>query len=111
MEAELAAVREGVSLALQWCNTPVIIEVDCLQLVNWVQQKDQDLSGYRTLIEEIKKLMKSRQTCITRISRNQNTISHFLANYARRSGCTAVWLCSGPEDVEDRCLADCNFHV
>ena len=41
-------------------------------------------------------------------SQKKNVISHVLANYARHSGCIALWLSSGPEDVEDRCIVDCN---
>lgn len=50
-----------------------------------------NLSAHMTVIEEMKMLLKSRQTCITHISCNQNAISHVLANYARHSGRIAVW--------------------
>lgn len=108
LEAELAAAREGIALALNWCSGPFHIEVDCLDIVRCVQHKDHDLSEHMTVIEEIKSLLNSCQTCITHVKRNQNSISHFLANYARPSGHTAVLVCSGPEDVENLCLADCN---
>lgn len=36
LEAELLALREGISLALQWSNLPLDIESDCLEAVTMV---------------------------------------------------------------------------
>lgn len=107
LETELMAAMEGIALALQWCDMPFIVEVDCLELVNMVQKQSIDLSAHMTVIEDNKNSLKARQTCITHVNRKQNSISHFMANYARSSGRTAVWLNSGPEHIEDRCIVDC----
>jgi hypothetical protein len=48
--AELNAVFEGISLALQWCNEPVIIETDCLELVKLLGQMDVDRSAYSPIV-------------------------------------------------------------
>jgi hypothetical protein len=37
LEAELHALMEGLSLVLQWCNLPLIIETDCLEVVSTVK--------------------------------------------------------------------------
>jgi ribonuclease HI len=67
--AELLAVLEGVSLALHWCNSPLDIEVDCLEIVKALNQEEMDRSAYSSLIEELKTLLKVRQTCITHVRR------------------------------------------
>ena len=85
-----------------------MIEVDCLEIVKMVNNKEVDRSVYSMTIEEIKTLMKFRQTCITHIKRCQNTSSHFMANYARTNTHTAVWLASGPEGLLSTCCRDCN---
>jgi hypothetical protein len=92
LEAVVFAMLEGLSLALHRCNQPLVIEVDCLELINLLKKEEMDRSVYSTIIEEIKSLLKIRPTCVTHISRTQNTSSHFMANYARTSNHTAVWL-------------------
>lgn len=62
VRAELNAVFKGVSLALQWCNAPLIIETDCLEIVNILNREEVDRSAYISIIEEIKTLFKVRQT-------------------------------------------------
>lgn len=34
LEYELAAIREGLLLALQWSELPIVIESDCLEATN-----------------------------------------------------------------------------
>jgi hypothetical protein len=106
--AELLAVLEGVSLALHWCNLSLDIEVDCLEIVKVLNQEEMDRSAYSSLIEELKTLLKVRQTCITHVRRGQNFSSQFLANYAREKAHTAVWFNSGPEVLAMLCDPDCN---
>ena len=107
--AELFSVREGLLLALHWCNNPLIIETDCLEIVGLLNNKEMDRSPYAMMIEEIKTLLKVRQACITHVKRCQNTCSHFLANYARTSSRTAMWFASGPEGLPSLCHRDCNI--
>jgi hypothetical protein len=62
--AELKALLDGISLSLHWCNHPLLIEVDCLEIIKLVNNKEVDRSVYLTTIENIKTLMKVRQTCV-----------------------------------------------
>jgi ribonuclease HI len=100
LHAELAALSEGLSLALHWCTQPISIETDCLEMVSLLKKADIDRSVHSNIIEEIKALLKIRQSTINYVSRSQNTSSHFMANYARTSNRTAVWLASGPEGLD-----------
>jgi ribonuclease HI len=103
LEAELCAVREGLSLAMQWCNQPLILETDCLEIVKMIRNEDIDRSVYTTLVEDIKSLRKDRHFCFTHIKRVQNISSHFMANYARLNRHTELWHLSGPEGLRDTC--------
>jgi aspartate carbamoyltransferase regulatory subunit len=58
-----------------------LIEVDCLEIINLVNNKEVDHSVFSTMIEDIKTVLKVRQTCITHAKRYQNTRSHFMANF------------------------------
>lgn len=109
LESELAACLEGFTLTLQWCSTPIHIKSDCLELVNLITSGGQNRSAFTFLIREIKLLMSTRESCITHISRGQNVVSDYLANYARTEGRTAVWLHSGPGKVETLCHSECNM--
>ena len=111
LEAELRAVMEGLSLAIHWSNSNLIVEVDCLEMVKLLKNKATDRSIYSFLIEEIKQLIKVRQTFITHVTRSENTVSHFMANYARLNAYVDVWLATGPEDLVERCPNDCNLDI
>ena len=106
--AELSAVLDGLSLALQWCSTPLIIETDCLEIVKSLKNEALDRSVYTSMVEEKQTLLHVRDTCITHVKRSQNNSSHFMANYARIHSCTAVWHSSGPEGLATICHRDCN---
>jgi hypothetical protein len=82
-DAELSAAREGPVLALDWCTQLLILEMDCLEIVKLLQNKNMDPSVYTFMIEEVKSSSKDRQTCIIHVKRAQNIISHLLANFAR----------------------------
>jgi cobyric acid synthase len=48
---ELHAVFEELPSVLQWCNEPLIVEMDC------VEQKEVDRLAYSHIVEEIKTLL------------------------------------------------------
>jgi hypothetical protein len=66
---EINAIGEGLLLALQWCYAPLIIEVDCLEMVKVLHNEEVDRLVYDSLVEEIKVLMKSRKTSITHVKK------------------------------------------
>jgi ribonuclease HI len=106
--AELHAIMEGLSLAIHWCNLPILVETDCLESVKMLKSEGVDRSIHAPMVEEIKSLLRVRQTCITHVNRSQNSSSHFMANYARTHASTAVWQCSGPDGLANICYQDCN---
>ncbi|GJN24985.1 hypothetical protein PR202_gb12765 [Eleusine coracana subsp. coracana] len=55
-EAELLAVREGMSLALQWVANPVIIETDCLSICRMLNCKGDNRSDLAMIAREVPEL-------------------------------------------------------
>jgi hypothetical protein len=53
LEAAIQACLEGVALALQHCQLPIIVETDCAQLVTAAKEKTQDRSPFIHLISEL----------------------------------------------------------
>ena len=82
-----------------------------MEMVKLPKNEATDRSIYSFLIEEIKELMNVRQTFITHVTRSENTVSHFKANYARLNAYTDVWLATGPEALVERRRNDCNLDV
>jgi ribonuclease HI len=108
LESEILAIKEGLSLALQWSSLRVDIESDCLESVSMVKSGERNKSKYAFMIREIKECMEERSSSITHIQHSENSASHFMANFGRSQDRTAVWPGSGPEDVLDIIRRDCN---
>jgi ribonuclease HI len=112
LEAELCACMEGIALAVQWSQEPIIVETDCALVVSMVTSKDMDSSYLGHLVAEVKiQLASDRQIRIVKIPRTQNKASDALARFGRISDRTVVWLRSGPDDCLDFILRDCNTHA
>ncbi|VAI39971.1 unnamed protein product [Triticum turgidum subsp. durum] len=107
VEAELGAIMEGLSLAIQWSELPVAIETDSSLAVAMVTSTEVDRSIYAALVNEIRLLMRLRQTCVTHVLRVQNKASYSLARFARVEGRIMTWLGSGPDEVLGIFLDDC----
>ena len=99
LEAELLAIKEGISSSLQWSNLPIDIESDCLEAVSMIKEGVANRSKYAFIVREIILSMVERNSCIAHTRQNCDGTSHFMANFGRLQGRTAVWLCSGPEEV------------
>lgn len=50
LEAEMAAMDEGLRLALHWSSLPLVVETDCAELLKLVQSKD--MEGTRLMRSE-----------------------------------------------------------
>ncbi|EAZ07210.1 hypothetical protein OsI_29454 [Oryza sativa Indica Group] len=84
LEAELLALREGIYLFLIWTLRSVILETDCLVALQMIQSKERATSELAYLVREIRDLLNgSREFVLWKIRREQNMVSHFLANKCR----------------------------
>lgn len=90
---------EGLSLALQRSDLPIMVEMDSLEAVSLISSLETDRSVYSSIVREIKHLMGLRKTCISHIVRSQNKVSNCLAKFARTQGRTLTWLGSGLDEV------------
>ena len=104
LESEIMAMREGISLALQWISLPIDVVSVCMEAVSMVNNVDHNLSKYSFLIREIKHSMGERDSSITHIQCTCNGVSHAMANFGRGQGRTMVWLGSAPDEVLDIAL-------
>jgi ribonuclease HI len=99
-EAETQACLEGLELALEHSQLPLIIESDCVKLIEAVRSKSQDRSSCVHLVSEILNLARQSRVCdFVKVERSHVRVSHCLANYARAERRTSFWLGSGPKNV------------
>jgi ribonuclease HI len=97
-EAEARACEEGLSLSMELCDKPVML--DCKVLIDAINEKSQDRSPLAHLLAIIKEFCKgTRVISIVKVDRSQNRVSHCLANLARTEGRSHVWLGSRPENL------------
>ena len=106
LHAELAGCMEGIALALQWTELSFIVECDSLQAVQLINASGQDQSQYAMVVSEVKHLMSERECHVIHISREQNNVSHTLANFGRTEDRTVVWLRSSPDNIPSLCRED-----
>jgi hypothetical protein len=73
----MQAIREGLALAIHWCNNPLLIEVDCVEIVLILRKGEVDRSVFNPTVEETNALLKAHPSCVTHINRFQSMCSHF----------------------------------
>jgi ribonuclease HI len=95
--AELHAIMEGLSLAIHWCNLPILVETDCLESVKMLKSEVVDRFVHAPMVEEIKTVLKVRQTCITHVNRSQNSSSHLWPIMLELMLVRLYWQRSGPD--------------
>ena len=84
LEAEVRACLEGLELAFQYSQLPIIIDTDCLQLVAAIQEGSLNRSSLMHIVSEIKSLSSRNRVCkFVKVDRLQIRVSHYLANFAR----------------------------
>jgi ribonuclease HI len=107
VEAEVRACREGFRLAAQWTQGPVIIESDCARIVQAMKERE-DRSAISFILMEAK--VQARllpEWRVAKVRRECNLVANDLAQLAKRSMHTAVWLGRAPACVESTVANDC----
>ena len=111
LEAEMAALDEGLQLALHWTNLPLLVETDCGELLKMVQSKDKDRSRYAYRVNEIRRVLaQERNISLAKISRQANVASHTLACMGRSQQRTSCWLRNTPMLIASIVDSECNHH-
>ena len=93
LETELRACVDGLVKAFQWTMLPIVVETDCMSVIQMLNEKGRDRSELANLVQEAKFIMEGdREISIKKAQRSQNRISHFLANKARVESLSGFWL-------------------
>lgn len=108
LEAEISAIMEGMSLALEWSNEAVTIHTDCAVALAALKEPMKNRSQYGHMIDEVKRLMSLRDFSLMKIVREQNRVANCLANKGRSGGSTTCWLHQIPDCISRLVLAECN---
>jgi hypothetical protein len=104
LEVELHACVEGLVLALQHSQLPIIVESDCSQLVYAARSSSLDRYPFYNLINKI-----SSKCDFVKGERGHVRVSDSLARLARVQLFSMTWLGSGPEDVLHLLELDCSL--
>jgi hypothetical protein len=76
------------------------MESDCLEVVNLINSSREERSATAHLLKEIKMLpIEDREFRVEHIKREQNSVSHALANLGRTEAMANFWLSTGPLDI------------
>ena len=108
LEAELHALMQGMALAAQYSDVPIIVQSDSSEALASLTGDNLSRSAYGHLVAEIKHLMVLREFIPQKIKREQNRVADRLALYSRTESTTAVWLDRGPSCIEELVPLNCN---
>ncbi|PNT69537.1 hypothetical protein BRADI_3g57305v3 [Brachypodium distachyon] len=108
LEAELLACEEGLRAAIGWSDKIIILESDCAKALSLISAKILDRSPYAMCVREIRRLLDAHPISVGKISRNQNGVSHILANLARSNNRTGSWIRHGPDEILHVVILDCS---
>ncbi|KAM0898194.1 hypothetical protein ACQ4PT_022084 [Festuca glaucescens] len=111
LEAELAAMEEGLALTLHLMTESIVLESDCAEAIKLVADGAPNLSRYAMRVSTIKGSIMEREIAITKVSREVNCASHTLATLGKMQDRTEVWLQNYPPEIADAVMADCNIPV
>jgi ribonuclease HI len=109
LEAELAAMEEGLRLALYWARKSIILETDSAEAIKLVANGTPNMSRYAMRIKVIRELVREREIGIIKVNREANGASHGLALLGRVHERTAVWLRNSPPEIADAIKTDCTL--
>ena len=79
LEAEMAALMEGVTLAMERSPDRLIVETDCSTAAHMVRDTETNRAPVAAMVEDIKQILAVRPHEIAVIKREQNKASHALA--------------------------------
>jgi ribonuclease HI len=99
--AEALALRRAITLAKDEGFTKIIINSDCLSVVNRVNALEDDRSLCGPVIHDVRKLMTSFTSCsINHVVRGLNVAAHIIAKLSVSLGCV-VWRGVSPDCIRE----------
>jgi hypothetical protein len=108
--AELLALREGMIFAQLRGFSHVVMEIDCLELVNIWKSRGNSHSIATPILEELEEISASfASLTVTHIGRSCNVPAHQCARLACSLDGTESWIDSSPEFLRSCLRTDCNL--
>jgi ribonuclease HI len=105
--AEAEACLQGLRLALEWSQQPVIVEADCLSMIRAVLTTEEDRASWAGLIQEIKGVSVLLPDCrFIRVRREGNLVAHRLARRALQFNECGLGRFSSPECARNQCIIE-----
>lgn len=106
--AEARAVLLGLQLAREYGYVDVMVESDCLTLVNAIQKNEEGWSQFHLIVDDIIHVSKVfSNISFSFVSRECNKTAHELAHYLPWVEGRRVWLYDFPASVDVCLIADC----
>jgi ribonuclease HI len=106
-DAELAAIEEGLAMALNWTALNMV-KTDCAQAIHLINRGTPNTSIYASRIQKIREFLRESDIPIAKILHEANCASHELAKIGRVEGRTETWFDSFPSDNAMAVAVDCN---
>ena len=108
-DAELMACKEGLTVAHNWFQGPLLLETDCSSCIAVLNDQGIDRSRLTAMVQDCKVLIqKLGQVRISNGTRDQNKIAHELTQHARRAKSSAMFLANIPSCIEHLLVDACN---
>ena len=104
LEAELHAIMQGMALAIQHCNLPIIVQSDFVQALLSLTGESLSRSAYGHLVAEIRLLMGEREFIPLKLKQEQNRVADRLAMYSRTESILLYGLDRGLLALRSFCL-------
>jgi ribonuclease HI len=107
-EVELAAIEEGMALAMNWTQMNFMIESDCSEALYLIKNTTPNTSMYASRIQVIREFLRERAITLAKAYREANTASHALAKLGRVGGRNEIWFDNFPPEIAKAIDMDCN---
>ena len=91
-------MEEGLVLALNWTQLPILVESDCAEAIKLIKERDVNLSRYAMMVSSIFDMFRERDIAVRKINREANGVSHELARF---------WLRDFPPEIAEAMNSDC----
>jgi len=89
---EALGCRHGLQLAVQHGERRVVLETDCLELINLWQKRNVQRSAIGPVLEEINALsLAFHSFSFSYVNRSSNKIAHVLAKQVSKTHRTEMW--------------------
>ncbi|XP_042962749.1 uncharacterized protein LOC122297028 [Carya illinoinensis] len=104
---EATAVLRGLQFGLQWGINKLVMESDCLFLINVLNSSSECLSDFAYVIDEIRRIRSYfHEISFVHVCRQGNNVAHGLARFARNVDDVSVWRDGCPSCVSQAAWLD-----